>query len=69
MGVNIPRRMTGLGDAALPDDGVDTADELGLDDMRIGLRVAEIGEDVGAAAFDGDAHGSILIPGYSPRNE
>ena len=43
----------GLGDAALLDDGVDAGDQLGLHDVRVCVREAEVGEDVAAAGFNG----------------
>ena len=40
----------GLGDAALAHDGVDAADQLRLEQVGVGLGVAEVGEDVAPAA-------------------
>ena len=39
----------GLGDAAIAHDVVDAADQLGLDEVSVGVGEAEIGEDVAAA--------------------
>ena len=54
----------GAGEAAPAEDGVDPGDRLGLDEMRLDVRGAEVGEDVAAAWFDSDAgpsDGSALI--------
>ena len=55
VGLGEPEQARGLGpgDAALADDGVDAADELGLQQVRIGVGQVEIGKYVAAAAFDG----------------
>ena len=48
-----PARGLSPGDAAVAHEGVDAADEIGLEQVYIGLGKAEIREDVAAAAFDG----------------
>lgn len=42
-------RGLGLGDPALPDDGVNAGNELDLDKMQIGINAAEVDEDVDAS--------------------
>ncbi len=63
VGLGKAEHAPGLGqsDSALAHDGVNAADQLRLEQVGVGHGVAEVGEDVAAAAFDGRVgcgHGS-----------